>query len=552
MSHSPGLFSTTPAACRTAASSTTRVVHAISRRVCAGRQPERRLEVAGRAGRAVPGQLAPLARLHVAEVPADSVGRRVVGRVVGAADEGEAVWQRRGQHDLMRRRRAVVRHRQPEQAGELRVKDRRAGGRHAQAVVLGAADAFALNWRDALGLHAERAAQVAGPRRRRVEINGSRFAGRQGADSGLQVRAFRVGQAFSQEGVEGHVVRGDGAVVAYDDPISDGLADDRRVGSGHAEGQLRPRDLGGADAGGAALERGVHRVARRGGRLAGLRHEAQPQRRLLPRPEAADAPDQAVGGPLRRRGHSQQLVAGGQLVRRRHPLRGGASGVADRDLDEERRPRFDAVRHFLVDFEERLGHLCRGVRRERQGRDRGADRRRSADEDPKRCRHGPPPSPGDAPPGARSNRSRRRRRVRTPNAVLPREGRPYSSPPGRDKRSPDGPHAGKSGEDGEGRRMVPRLSFPSSAWERLPRNSVSRPVQGPDAKRSFADVRSQAELGNEGDEGELGREGSVGAGWGRAAYRFIGRFQMSYICRWASAAGRLPFRCSPASGIGSP
>ena len=40
-------------------------------------------------------------------------------------------------------------------------------------------------------------------------------------------------------------------------------------------------------------------------------------------------------------------------------------------------------------------------------------------------------------------------------------------------------------------------SCPSSAWERLPRSSASRPVGEPDAKRSFADVRSQAELGNE-------------------------------------------------------
>ena len=42
------------------------------------------------------------------------------------------------------------------------------------------------------------------------------------------------------------------------------------------------------------------------------------------------------------------------------------------------------------------------------------------------------------------------------------------------------------------------LSFPNSVWERIPRNSVSRPVPERDAKQSFADVRSQAELGNEG------------------------------------------------------
>ena len=51
-------------------------------------------------------------------------------------------------------------------------------------------------------------------------------------------------------------------------------------------------------------------------------------------------------------------------------------------------------------------------------------------------------------------------------------------------------------------------SFPSSAWERLPRSSASRPVEDPDAKRSFADGRSQAELGNEGERGETGFRGA--------------------------------------------
>src|SRR5262245_4369073 len=38
-------------------------------------------------------------------------------------------------------------------------------------------------------------------------------------------------------------------------------------------------------------------------------------------------------------------------------------------------------------------------------------------------------------------------------------------------------------------------SFPNSVWEPRSRNSVSSP--GPDAKQSFADVRSQTEFGNE-------------------------------------------------------
>ncbi len=46
------------------------------------------------------------------------------------------------------------------------------------------------------------------------------------------------------------------------------------------------------------------------------------------------------------------------------------------------------------------------------------------------------------------------------------------------------------------RSLVP--SFPNSVWERRPRSSASRPVQGPDAKRSFAISRSQTEFGNEG------------------------------------------------------
>ncbi|HTU90752.1 MAG TPA: M56 family metallopeptidase [Gemmataceae bacterium] len=40
-------------------------------------------------------------------------------------------------------------------------------------------------------------------------------------------------------------------------------------------------------------------------------------------------------------------------------------------------------------------------------------------------------------------------------------------------------------------------SFPSGAWERTSGSSASRPTRQPDAKQSFATVRSQAELGNE-------------------------------------------------------
>jgi acyl transferase domain-containing protein/3-hydroxymyristoyl/3-hydroxydecanoyl-(acyl carrier protein) dehydratase len=47
------------------------------------------------------------------------------------------------------------------------------------------------------------------------------------------------------------------------------------------------------------------------------------------------------------------------------------------------------------------------------------------------------------------------------------------------------------------RKTEPISSFPSSAWERTSGSSASRPVPEPDAKQSYATVRSQAELGNE-------------------------------------------------------
>ena len=52
--------------------------------------------------------------------------------------------------------------------------------------------------------------------------------------------------------------------------------------------------------------------------------------------------------------------------------------------------------------------------------------------------------------------------------------------------------------------LVPKLcfpSFPNSVWERLPRNSVSRPVQGPDAKQSFALSFPNRSLGTRGRRG---------------------------------------------------
>jgi squalene-hopene/tetraprenyl-beta-curcumene cyclase len=52
-------------------------------------------------------------------------------------------------------------------------------------------------------------------------------------------------------------------------------------------------------------------------------------------------------------------------------------------------------------------------------------------------------------------------------------------------------------EEREG--MDASSSLPSSAWERSSGSSASRPAETQDAKRSFADVRSQAELGNEED-----------------------------------------------------
>ncbi len=68
-------------------------------------------------------------------------------------------------------------------------------------------------------------------------------------------------------------------------------------------------------------------------------------------------------------------------------------------------------------------------------------------------------------------------------------------------------------------------SFPSSAWERSSAKLrfASRPVPEPDAKQSFAPVRSQAELGNEGsgdsDRAErfLRRRPRPPFSWNRAA-----------------------------------
>src|ERR1700722_12219244 len=54
----------------------------------------------------------------------------------------------------------------------------------------------------------------------------------------------------------------------------------------------------------------------------------------------------------------------------------------------------------------------------------------------------------------------------------------------------------------------PVPSFPSSAWERTSAKLCFASGRGSDAKRSFADRRSQAELGNEGTEAELGNEGT--------------------------------------------
>ena len=59
---------------------------------------------------------------------------------------------------------------------------------------------------------------------------------------------------------------------------------------------------------------------------------------------------------------------------------------------------------------------------------------------------------------------------------------------------------------GAHRSLLVHFSFPSSAWERLPRSSASRPVQERDVKRSFADVRAQTEFGHEGQHRLLTRD----------------------------------------------
>ena len=82
-------------------------------------------------------------------------------------------------------------------------------------------------------------------------------------------------------------------------------------------------------------------------------------------------------------------------------------------------------------------------------------------------------------------------------------------------------------------------SFPSSAWERLPRSSASSPVEGPDAKRSFADVRSQAEAWERGCERSLGTRGEPpnapaapsDRAWGLAGVTNGGRNLRRRTCR---------------------
>ena len=291
-------------------------------------------------------------------------------------------------------------------------------------------------------------------------------------------------------------MRGAGAVVADDDPKVIGCPRHAlpvpvtlRVSSGRATLAVRTLDA-------LPLERGVHGVARRSGRLAGLRPERMRMRRLLPRPEPAHAPDQAVGG--------SAPASGPRLAARsRRAADPSPSPLPQRRLRRcaprprrVRRP--DSMLSGIFWSISRSG--CGAVP---QGRPRT----------PGKSQRRPPPSrqrgsealpswaasqSGGRAPGARSNRSRRRRRFRAPNAVFRVKGALIAVRREETREVRTGLTRGSRGRMGKGGVWSLVSSFPSSAWERLPRNAVSRPVQGPDAKRSFADVRSRAELGNEG------------------------------------------------------